>query len=218
MTRFAAAKSLATGAAMAPVTTSKAVGNVLSYFKRMGELNLPGPDRAIKSLADTPLGKIQLTVTDMGGISDLADRIGTIVHRKDMLTVNPQILKQIYAAGDKIKGIGSVSFEWPEAIGSKAMAAPTESIGTGTSRQILRAVQDVYQNKVIPTLQQLNPGSALMLFNEPTSLSRAKLYQRARMMGPLDPMGSQHSLILPSGTHKPIEIFGGGIPTWLMDR
>ena len=215
--RMAAARSLATGAKMVPVTKPQTVENVLKYFGRMGEINLPGAGRAVKELVETGLGPLQVTVTDLGGVKDLADRIKTLVHRQTMLTANPQTLQQLYAAGDKIAGIGSVSFEWPGAAIGKAMAAPVEGLGAGQSRSVLRAVKDVYQNQVVPRLMELNPGKALLLANEPTSLRRASLYQRAGMMGSLDPLGSQHSLILPSGNIKPVELFGGGIPSWLMD-
>lgn len=215
--RMAAARSLATGAKMVPVTKPQTVENVLKYFGRMGEINLPGVGRAVKELVETGLGPLQVTVTDLGGVKDLADRIKTLVHRQTMLTANPQTLQQLYAAGDKIAGIGSVSFEWPNAAVGKAMAAPVEGLGAGQSRSVLRAVKDVYQNQVVPRLMELNPGKALLLANEPTSLRRASLYQRAGMMGSLDPLGSQHSLILPSGNIKPVELFGGGIPSWLMD-
>jgi hypothetical protein len=215
--RMAAARSLATGAKMVPITKPQTVENVLKHFGRMGEINLPGAGRAVKELVETGLGPLQVTVTDLGGVADLADRIKTLVHRQTMLTANPQTLQQLYAAGEKIAGIGSVSFEWPGAMAGKAMAAPVEGLGAGQSRSVLRAVKDVYQNQVVPRLMELNPGKALLLANEPTSLRRASLYQRAGMMGSLDPLGSQHSLILPTGTIKPVELFGGGIPSWLMD-
>ena len=214
--RMAAGKSLATGAQMAPITKGETVNRVIQHFGKMGKLNLPSASGAVQKLIDTGFGPLQVTVTDMGGVADLADRIKTLVHRNTLLTANPQVLKQIYAAGDKIAGIGSVSFEWPGALAGKAMAAPTAGMGAGKSREILRAVKDVYQNQVLPELMQMNPGSALLLANEPTSLRRASLYQRAGMMGALDPLGSQHALVLPSGTVKPLEIFGGGIPSWLM--
>lgn len=213
--RMAGARSLSTGAKMVPVTKPQTVENVLKHFSRMGELNLPGKGRAVKELVETGLGPLQVTVTDLGGVADLSDRIKTLVHRQTLLTANPQTLQQLYAAGDKIAGIGSVSFEWPSAAAGKAMAAPKEGLGAGQSRSVLRAVKDVYQNRVVPRLMELNPGKGLLLANEPTSLRRASLYQRAGMMGSLDPLGSQHSLVLPSGTIKPIELFGGGIPTWL---
>jgi hypothetical protein len=215
--RMAAARSLATGAKMVPVTKMQTVENVLKHFGKMGEINLPGAGRAVKELVETGLGPLQVTVTDLGGVKDLADRIKTLVHRQTLLTANPQTLQQLYAAGDKIAGIGSVSFEWPGAAIGKSMAAPVEGLGAGQSRSVLRAVKDVYQNQVVPRLMELNPGKALLLANEPTSLRRASLYQRAGMMGSLDPLGSQHSLILPSGNIKPVELFGGGIPSWLMD-
>jgi hypothetical protein len=214
---MAAARSLATGAKMVPITKPQTVENVLKHFGRMGEINLPGAGRAVKELVETGLGPLQVTVTDLGGVADLADRIKTLVHRQTMLTANPQTLQQLYAAGEKIAGIGSVSFEWPGAMAGKAMAAPVEGLGAGQSRSVLRAVKDVYQNQVVPRLMELNPGKALLLANEPTSLRRASLYQRAGMMGSLDPLGSQHSLILPTGSIKPIELFGGGIPSWLAD-
>jgi hypothetical protein len=215
--RMAAAQSLATGAKMVPVTKMQTVENVLKHFGKMGEINLPGAGRAVKELVDTGLGPLQVTVTDLGGVKDLADRIKTLVHRQTMLTANPQTLQQLYAAGDKIAGIGSVSFEWPSAAVGKSMTAPVQGLGAGQSRSVLRAVKDIYQNQVVPRLMELNPGKALLLANEPTSLRRASLYQRAGMMGSLDPLGSQHSLILPSGNIKPVELFGGGIPSWLMD-
>lgn len=213
--RMAGARSLSTGAKMVPVTKPQTVENVLKHFGRMGELNLPGKGRAIKELVDTGFGPLQVTVTDLGGVSDLGDRIKTLVHRQTLLTANPQTLQQLYAAGPKISGIGSVSFEWPGAAAGKAMAAPTMGMGAGESRKILRAVKNIYQNQVIPRLMELNPGQAMLLANEPTSLRRASLYQRAGMMGSLDPLGSQHSLVLPSGTVKPLELFGGGLPSWL---
>ena len=216
--RMAGATSLETGAAMRPVTTPERAQVVMKAMENIQKMRLPGRDQVLTTQISTKFGPMNVTTTkfDSGsGVQTLGDMVRHAVSKQQMLTVNPQTLGLIKKLGPKLKGIGSVSFEWAEKDPSVMYDAPAAEIGTGTSRGIFRAVQEAYQQQVIPRLTAMNPGSALLVANAPTSEVRGRIYQRAGMMGPIDPLGQQYSLVFPSGKVHPLELFGGGVPDYL---
>ena len=215
MHRLAGSKSLQTGASMIPLTHPHNIAVVPEILRRVGNLRFPGNTDFLKEIIDTDYGPMQVTMTGMGDFAaqDIGDRMKTLTKMKQLVTVNPEVLNSIQRAGDQIRGIGSVDFGWlnpKDRFGEHKAPAEYE----GGARRIIRAVQDVYQNKMIPAVMQANPGKDLWITNEPTTWSRERLYKRAGM-GPVDPMGMQHSFISPAGHIQPVEIFGGAPPSWL---
>lgn len=213
--RMAGATSLETGAAMRPVTSPERAQVVLKAMENIQKMRLPGREQTLTAPISTEFGPMNVTMTEMGGVQALGDMVQHLVKKNQMLTVNPQTLGLIKQLGSKLKGIGAASFEWAQGDPASMYEAPTAGVKAGASRGVLRAVQQAYQQQVIPRLTAMNPGSALLISNAPTSEVRGRLYQRAGMMGPIDPLGQQYSLVLPSGKIQPLELFGGGVPEYL---
>ena len=199
---------------MLPVVNHIGIQQIGQALGRMGQLSYGGAE-ALKQRIPTKLGDLVLTMTDLGGLRNLQEDMATHLARRGMLTANPQALKMIRDMGPKLRGISVVDVAWPDAIPGKSMVAPTEGVGTGTSLGLVKAVRDAYKDQVIPTVTRLNPDAISLVSNAPTSLSRANLYQSMGLMGPVDPLGNQYSLIYPDRRIQPLELFGGGLPPYM---
>ena len=220
--RLAGGNSLQSGVAMSPLTRPGAFGEFANALSRVGKINYPGGKAGLQQVVDTHKGPLIMTVGDMFSHAgkqahDFIRGVGTTLNRQNLVTVNPQVLSGLQNLGRNLKGIGTIDFDWDPSLGYKNMQGPVGGFGRADTLKITRAIEDTFHNKVVPIIQHLNPGNTVWLHNEPTTMSRAKLYSSAnlphgRAMGPLDPTGGQHSLILPSGRTQAIELLGGAIP------
>jgi len=223
--RMAGANSLETGAAMVPVTTPEHAQQVMRSLAGMKHIRVPGPDQTLVMKAETEFGPLDVRVEgsepSMHPAEYISDLANYSVHKKQLLTANPQTLDVLNQLGPNLKGVATVSFSWPNPVAGKAYAAPEEGLKAGRSRAVFNAVKDTFQNQVVPTLLAANPpGSALLLTSTPAytegtdPLRRGRIYQRLGMMGPIDPHENQYSLISAGGKVHPLEIFGGPVNPW----
>jgi hypothetical protein len=217
---MAGATSLETGAKMVPVTSPAGAQAVMDTVSQMQHIRLPGKYQELNLQAPTEFGPLDIHVEKFTDPNKHPAQLLSMLmrgslHKKDLLTVNPESLELLQSLGPNLKGMGAVSFDWGQAPMGGEYAAPERGLGAGRSRSVLSAVKDVYQNQVVPTLMRYNPDSALLLVSSPVHtegkdpLRRGRLYQRSGMMGPVDVHENQYSLILPSGKVHPLELFGG---------
>ena len=212
---------------MSPITSLRDRRLVPNKFRHVQDLILPeaGGTRLSRTI-NTPEGPMIVAIDhhpsmslDRGIPEGVASDIQDLFRRDRhaLVTANQPLLSEIQAKGDKVSGLGTLSFGWDtEAMGRQGydhLHAPRKGMGAGTSRGLLNQVKEVYQDDLIPQMVSMNPGQTILLSNEPTSLQRAALYQRSGLMGGLDPIGMQYSMVNPSGTLQPIQLFGGGLPT-----
>jgi len=228
--RLAGGNSLQSGVPMSPLTRPGAFGEFANALNRVGKINFPKGEQFLKQTIDTHKGPIVMTMAEMFArpgqqAAELIQRVATTLNvanapnkPHNLITVNPQVLSGLQNLGRNLKGIAAVDFDWHPSLGYKPMEGPPGGFGRADTSKITRAVEDAFHNKIVPVVQHLNPGKTVWLQNDPTTLSRAKLYSsdylpHGRAMGPLDPTGMQHSLILPSGRTQGIELLGGPIPS-----
>ena len=231
--RLAGGNSLQSGVPMSPLTRPGAFGEFANALSRVGKINFPKGEQFLKQIVDTHKGPIVMTMAEMFSkpgqqAAELIERVGTTlnVNRQpnlpnNLVTVNPQVLSGLQNLGRNLKGIAAVDFDWHPSLGYKSMQGPPGGFSRGDNLKITKSIEDAFHNKIVPVVQHLNPGKTVWLQNDPTTLSRAKLYSsdylpHGRAMGPLDPTGMQHSLILPSGRTQGIELLGGPIPSNLL--
>ena len=212
---------------MSPITSLRDRRLVPNKFKYVQDLVLPeqGGTRLSKTI-NTGEGPMIVSIDHhqaMGmprGIPEgIASDMNTVFNRDRfaLMTANQPLLNEIQAKGKGVSGLGTLSFGWDtEAMGIPSglhLHAPKEGLGVGVNRSLLNQVEQVYRNELIPQVVRMNPGQTILLTNEPTDLARASLYKRSGLMGGLDPMGMQYSMVQPSGQIQPIQFFGGGLPT-----
>jgi len=212
---------------MSPITSLRDRRLVPNKFRYVQDLILPeqGGTRLSKTI-NTSEGPMIVAIDhhqsmglDRGLMEGVHEDLKEIFRRDPhaLVTANQPLLSEIQAKGKGVSGLGSLSFGWDtEAMGipsSLHLHAPKEGLGVGANRAILNQVQQVYKDDLIPQLVKMNPGQTILLSNEPTDLARASLYQRSGLMGPLDPVGTQYSMVQPTGQIQPIQLFGGHLPT-----
>ena len=212
---------------MSPITSPRDRRLVPNKFRYVQDLILPEQEGTrLSKTINTPEGPMIVSIDhhqNMGldrGLMEGVDRDLADVFRRDrhaLVTANQPLLKEIQAKGTGVSGLGVLSFGWDtKAMGipsSGHFHAPKEGLGVGVNRGLLNQVKQVYQDDLIPQVVAMNPGQTILLSNEPTDLARASLYQRSGLMGPLDPVGMQYSMVQPSGQIQPIQLFGGHLPT-----
>lgn len=212
---------------MSPITNIRDRRLVPNKFKYVQNLILPEQEGTrLSRIINTSEGPMIISIDhhqSMGhsrGIPEgIAADMNTVFNRDRfaLITANQPLLNQIQAKGKGVSGLGTLSFGWDtEAMGrsgSDHLYAPRKDMGAGSSRAVLDQVKQVYQDELIPQMVSMNPGQTILLTNEPTSLQRASLYQRSGLMGGLDPMGMQYSMVQPTGQVQPVQFFGGGLPT-----
>ena len=212
---------------MSPITSLRDRRLVPNKFRYVQDLVLPeqGGTRLSKTI-NTPEGPMIVAIDhhesmglDRGLMEGVHEDLKEIFRRDPhaLVTANQPLLSEIQAKGKGVSGLGSLSFGWDtEAMGipsSLHFHAPKEGLGVGVNRGLLNQVQQVYRDDLIPQMVRMNPGQTILLSNEPTDLARASLYQRSGLMGPLDPVGTQYSMVQPTGQIQPIQLFGGHLPT-----
>ena len=197
-------------------TTPHARSTIPGSFSQLRQLNT-----GTSVLVPTPEGRMKLYIENIapqGGLPQyFRDDLTAIANNRQLLAANPEALEQIRIAGPKISGIGDISFEWADGQDFHRMDAPRANMSAGENRAVMRAVADAYREELVPRLIRDNPGQQILVTNHPISLRRGTLYQRAGGMSPIDPLGTQYSLIQPTGEIQPISIFGGGLPRGLAD-
>jgi hypothetical protein len=197
-------------------TTPHARSTIPGNFSQLRELNT-----GTSVLFPTPEGRMKLYIENIapqGGLPQyFRDDLTAIANNRQLLAANPEALEQIRVAGPKVSGIGDISFEWVDGNDFDRMNAPRSGMHAGENRAVMRAVADAYREELVPRLIRDNPGQQILVTNHPISLRRGTLYQRSGGMSPIDPLGTQYSLIQPTGQIQPINIFGGGLPRSLAD-
>ena len=202
---------------------------IASVFNKIRGLYLPdvfSDSGTLSKVIDTEHGPLRIGVTGMNPIRQgfdtggdtLASQLAYGIKKNVLQNQNPQAIDFLHHLGSRVSGTGSVMIDWPNEQGDNISApksiqklSPKEQYRV--TKDIRNRMRDVYHNQLIPEIQRFNPGQHILLANEPSSASRARMY-RGQGMGRADPSGMQYSIVGPErgAQAQPFEPFGGQLP------